>query len=105
MGDAWIGVDLDGVLAEYHGFTNPVDIGKPVLSMLARVKQMIRGGKTVKIFTARADNPRAVKAIKDWLVNNGLPPLDVTNKKDHGMIELFDDKARRVETNTGKLLD
>ena len=105
MGDGWYGIDLDGTLATYHGFTTPIDIGPPVPSMLARVKQMIRSGKTVRIFTARADSPQAIKAIKDWLVRNGLPPLDVTNKKDHGMIELFDDKARRVETNTGRLLD
>ncbi len=105
MGDAWIGVDLDGVLAEYHGFTNPVDIGKPIPSMIARVKQMLQRGKIVKIFTARAANPRAIKAIREWLVDNGLPPLDITNVKDHDMIELYDDRVRRVETNTGRLLD
>jgi len=105
MGEPWIGIDLDGVLAEYHGFTTPIDIGVPIPSMLARVKQMIRGGKLVKIFTARAANPRAVKAIREWLVDNGLPPLDVTDRKDHDLIEFFDDRARRVETNTGRLLD
>ena len=25
--DGWIGVDLDGVLAEYHGFRTDIDIG------------------------------------------------------------------------------
>ena len=105
MGDAWIGVDLDGVLAEYHGFKTDVDIGAPIPAMMNRVKMWIRRGKLVKVFSARASSPPAVKAIKNWLVRNGLPPLDVTDRKDHDMIELYDDRARRVETNTGRLLD
>ena len=32
----WIGVDLDGTLAEYHGW-NGGAIGEPVPAMLARV--------------------------------------------------------------------
>lgn len=104
MGKNWIGVDLDGVLAEYHGFKTDVDIGPPVPSMLFRVQQWIRGGRTVKIFSARAGSPRAVKAIRDWLVRNGLPPLEVTDRKDHDMIAMYDDRAHTVETNTGKIL-
>lgn len=105
MGEPWTGVDLDGVLAEYHGFKTDVDIGRPIPAMVNRVKMWIRGGRLIKVFTARASSPRAAKAIRDWLVNNGLPPLEITDRKDHDMVDFYDDRAHRVETNTGRLLD
>ena len=105
MREGWIGVDLDGTLAHYDEYSTAVDIGAPIPPMLARVKHMIQRGQLVKIFTARASNPQAVKAIKNWLVDHGLPPLEVTDRKDHDLIEFYDDRARRVETNTGRLLD
>lgn len=36
----WIGVDLDGTLAEYHGWGNG-EIGDPVPAMLERVKKWL----------------------------------------------------------------
>jgi hypothetical protein len=36
---SWVGVDLDGTLAEYHGFKGPEHIGKPIPKMVARVKR------------------------------------------------------------------
>lgn len=104
MGEPWWGIDLDGTLATYHGFKTDIDIGPPVPAMLNRVKMWIKGGRHMKIFTSRAGNPRAVQAIKNWLVRNGLPPLDVTNKKDKDLVGYYDDKAHTVETNTGRIL-
>ena len=34
----WIGADLDGTLAEYHGWSADGSIGNPVPDMVERVK-------------------------------------------------------------------
>ena len=49
----WIGVDLDGTLAEYHGWHDDGRIGKPILPMVARVKKWLAEGKEVRIVTER----------------------------------------------------
>ena len=48
----WIGVDLDGTLAQYGGWNGGL-IGDPVPLMLQRVKEWIADGKDVRIMTAR----------------------------------------------------
>jgi hypothetical protein len=101
-GSPWIGVDLDGTLARDLGSTRGDDIGSPIEPMLARVQKWIAEGRTVKIFTARASSPKQVAAIKEWLVSCGLPDLEVTNVKDHRMIELWDDRCVQVTTNLGE---
>lgn len=99
----WIGVDLDGTLARYDGWRGFDKIGKPVPVMLARVKHWIKNGYTVKIFTARAAFPQqGIPPVKKWLAENGLPELEVTNRKDFSMIELWDDRAIQVVANSGK---
>jgi hypothetical protein len=108
-GRRWIGVDLDGTLAEYHRWMGIEHIGKPVPAMLERVKGWLAEGVEVRIFTARvcrpADRGAAVRRIGDWCEMHGLPRLTVTNVKDYGMIELWDDRAVRVETNIGRRAD
>jgi len=106
----WIGVDLDGTLAEYHAWMGGNQhIGDPVPAMLARVKLWVAEGKEVRIFTARVSHPTmgkvAARAIGDWCEKHGLPRLPVTNTKDFGMIELWDDRAVQVEINSGKRVD
>lgn len=96
----WIGVDLDGTLAEYHGSMGNA-IGRPVPAMLSRVKDWIAAGIEVRIFTARACDPGQIPRIHDWLNESGIGGLKVTNAKDFGMIALWDDKAVRVKKNTG----
>ncbi len=98
----WIGVDLDGTLAEYEGTC--MSIGKPVPMMLNRVVQWLDQGIEVRIFTARASNPSMIPAIKIWLKEWGLPDLKITCCKDFEMITLYDDRCIRVEANTGKLI-
>jgi len=100
----WTGVDLDGTLAEYHGFKGPDIIGDPVPKMVAKVKKWLADGKTVKIFTARAagkDSSKAIKAIKEWCKEHIGEELEVTCEKDHYMDELWDDRAVRVKKNDG----
>lgn len=98
----WIGVDLDGTLALYDHWRGPDHIGQPVPEMLKRVQTWIAEGKTIKIFTARADDPHSRVLIRRWLEQNGLPGhLEITNVKDYQMIELWDDRAKQVFPNTG----
>lgn len=106
----WIGVDLDGTLAHYDGWKGIDHIGAPIPAMVQRVKDWYYAGRTVKIFTARVscaepERTEAVNHIFRWLQNHGLPPLEITNVKDFGMIELWDDRAVQVVVNTGERAD
>ncbi len=98
----WIGVDLDGTLAEYHGW-NGGAIGEPVPAMLARVKEWLAKEQAVKIFTARActGDAEQIALIKAWCVKHVGQELEVTATKDFAMIELWDDRCVQVVPNTG----
>ena len=109
-GKGWIGVDLDGTLAEYHGWVGPEHIGAPVPKMISRVKNWLAEGKTVKIMTARVsptkdDHLLCKRVIWNWcLVHIGCH-LPVTHEKDHLMLELWDDRVVQVIPNTGERAD
>jgi len=102
MYDEWIGVDLDGTLAHYDGWIGPEHIGDPIPKMMERVKGWISDGKQVKIFTARCSDPEQIQPVRNWLKKQGLPDLEITNIKDYGMIELWDDRCIQVVSNTGE---
>ncbi len=97
----WIGVDLDGTLAHYTGWRGMEYIGEPIPAMLDRVKDWIKQGVSVKIFTARASVPEQIPFIENWLQKHGIGGLEITNVKDFAMVELWDDRAVRVMPNTG----
>lgn len=97
----WIGVDLDGTLARYETWNGAAHIGVPVPRMLARVRQWLSAGKTVKVFTARAGLPEALPIVRQWLDELGLQAVGITNTKDFTMTELWDDRAVSVIKNTG----
>ena len=107
--DGWIGVDLDGTLAEYHNDWKGIEhIGKPIPKMIERVKQWLKDGKNVKIMTARAygeGRKDAVKYIEDWCEKHIGQVLPVTTEKDYWMTELWDDRAVQVIPNTGERAD
>lgn len=98
----WIGVDLDGTLAYYDGWKGADHIGEPIRPMLERVKEWRRAGLDVRIFTARASKPEYVAIVRSWLSKHGLGDLPITNVKDFDMMQLWDDRAVQVITNTGK---
>lgn len=106
--NGWIGVDLDGTLAYYDMWRGVQHIGEPVPAMLKRVKRWLKEGQQVKIFTARISDPVnsevAKQVVKEWCLQHLGQELEVTNVKDFGMLELFDDRAVQVEANTGRLL-
>lgn len=113
--EPWIGVDLDGTLAEYNGYKGPDIIGEPIPKMVQRVKDMLAAGKNVKVFTARvyaddSDKRRREKvaatvAIWAWCERHIGARLEVTCVKDFGMVELWDDRAVQVIINTGERAD
>lgn len=114
----WIGVDLDGTLAEYAGYRdgrigpptiNP-DTGQP--DMLNRVLKWIADGQEVRIVTARV-NPEGrphrdvawqQSIIKEWCRKYIGVELEVTCSKSYDMVALWDDRAVTVERNTGRVL-
>jgi len=109
---SWIGVDLDGTLAVYTEWGSPTDIGEPIWPMVNRVKDWLAEGKDVRIFTARVANTlndpfvvaEIVAAISEWCIDYIGHPLPITCVKDYGMVELWDDRAVQVVTNTGLTL-
>lgn len=106
----WIGVDLDGTLAHYDGWKGLEHVGAPVPAMLERVKYWLKTGKDVRIFTARVcregqEREDAEFHIQKWLIQHVGRELVVTNVKDFGMVELWDDRAVQVEANTGRRMD
>lgn len=119
----WIAVDLDGTLAHYDGWKGIEHIGEPIAPMIARVKRWIAEGQDVRIFTARVDGGgvavsmgdsngeahRDVAAVRQhiaaWCLKHIGQILPVTNVKDYGMKELWDDRAVQVEFNTGRRMD
>lgn len=114
----WIGVDLDGTLAQYPV---PIDtVGEPIPRMVDRIKGWLDEGIEVRIVTARvgacgerntegvvddsAFSTRQHHIIHQWCLKHIGRVLPVTACKDFNMIQLWDDRAVQVETNTGLTL-
>lgn len=95
-------VDLDGTLAEYHGFRGEDVIGAPIPRMVSRVKRWLAEGIPVVIFTARAHeaSPEAISAIEDWCEEHLGERLEVTNEK-RPDFHIWDDNCVQVLKNQG----
>ncbi len=111
---AWIGVDLDGTWAMHGTWRGELHIGEPIARMTERVKAWLAAGVQVRVMTARAQrsyehggepNPDVINAIQDWTEKVVGKRLRVTNEKDYGMIQLWDDRAVQVIVNTGMRAD
>jgi len=113
----WIGVDLDGTLAEHYwphkGPFHPLIIGSPIVPMVQEVRRMLAEGYVVKVFTARvgvrgkSPNNKGVKLedirreIARWTEEHVGTALEATCVKDYNMVQLWDDRAVRVVHNGG----
>jgi hypothetical protein len=78
--------------------------------MVERVKAWLAAGKDVRIFTARVgcapDMLETVLApINQFCVDQFGQTLEITNVKDFGLIELWDDRCVQVIPNTGERAD
>ena len=110
LGQGWIGCDFDGTLAVAPSPYDPTAVGAPIPKMVERVKSWLAEGKDVRILTARVAyvSPelfvKIEAAIQKFCLDNLGKVLPVTCIKDHDMLELWDDRARQVELNTGVLI-
>lgn len=105
MGDKdWYAFDLDGTLAYYDGWKGVEHIGEPIKEMCDFVRFFLEEGKDVRIFTARLCNKGARKYINRWTKRVFGRRLPVTNRKDRYMVELYDDRAFHVVSNTGRVV-
>lgn len=115
VSNGWVAVDLDGTLADDTDWRGIEHVGEPVPRMLARVKRWLAEGKTVKIFTARvsghglpifqADGSVELAdcktPIEQWCLKHLGQVLEITNVKDFGMLECWDDRCVQVVPNSG----
>ena len=104
----WVAMDLDGTLAYYDYWRGYKHIGKIIPKakklLLEEIENGIKNNYIVKIFSARACVPEHKQYVEQWLKDNGLPELEVTNIKDHGMRRLYDDRAIQIKRNTGEIV-
>jgi hypothetical protein len=124
----WIAVDLDGTLAEYHGWTKWNEFGAPIPAMVERIRGWLAEGKDVRIFTARVGLPHEESkeetcfktgekftsvmmkfAIAEYTEKHVGTRLRAQSHKDLHTIEIWDDRAhagrrrgRRGECAQGK---
>lgn len=110
--NGWIGVDLDGTLSLHEqGLNVNKEIGDPIPIMAERVKSWLRQGWEVRIMTARVSSklPEVYrdeqrKLISAWTKVHIGTALPAVSEKDFNMLEVWDDRARRVEHNTGRII-
>lgn len=106
----WVGVDLDGTLAQYDAHFTAGSIGAPIPAMVRRVRWWLANRIDVRIVTARVahteepERSYRIAQIGAWCAQHLGEVLPVTNTKDYAMIELFDDRVVAVEANTGRVL-
>lgn len=99
----WIGVDFDGTLSVYDHWRGIDHVGAPIKPMCDRVRNWLDQGVEVRIFTARCAGPEDCKpAIEKFCMGQFGEVLPITNVKDFGLIELWDDRAVQVRYNTGE---
>lgn len=106
----WLAVDLDGTLAQYHGWVSEEHIGEPVVSIVAAINARRAAGWKVAIFTARVSGnqeeaQRAEVAIWKWLDFYNIKADGITCTKHKHFSEFWDDRARQVIFNTGVIVD
>lgn len=109
MSRGWIGVDLDGTLAEYHGWMGAEHIGKPIRKMVRRVRTWLKAGRDVRIFTARVGptfDPDSIghnaHVIRRWCVEHVGKELATTDTIDTRMTELWSARCVQVVKNAGE---
>ena len=100
----WYGYDFDGTMVKDEGWKGKEHAGEPIQKTIDRINKRLNAGQKVKILTARASDPKAIPFIKEYLKQNNIPLLEITDRKDPGMVSLEDDRAVQVRKNTGNLV-
>jgi len=100
-----VAFDLDGVLA-LHGPREKEsgEIGKPISSMIKKLKEFLAAGYNVVVFSARlgqGDRREITREIGNWTMKHIGVRLPVTDVKSADWECFFDDKAVQVIRNSG----
>lgn len=106
--------DLDGTLAKHLPNYDELVIGPPIEPIVELAKDYHKRGYEVRIFTARAapqknldgtdrDMTPVITKIQQWAELNLGFSVVVSNQKDYGTVAIYDDRAYRVEFNTGRV--
>lgn len=82
---SWFGVDYDYTLVDSSGHE--------ITKMVQKVQKALDEGKDVRIFTARLSNPKALREVREFCREQFGYELPITDKKDPGMVELWDDRS------------
>ena len=86
-GNRWkkydVALDFDGVLhANVAKWTKPSEVNDvPTEGALEAVQLYERAGLNLIVFSARANDAEATRAIRTWLRDNGFPAMPITAKK------------------------
>ncbi len=96
-------MDLDGTLAKFQSWRGIGHVGKPIPDMMERVRRWRSEGIKVKIFTARAQYEDYLPPIRKWLKKQKLEDMEITNELDPYVLEIWDDRAIQVISNTGQI--
>ncbi len=106
----YVAFDLDGTVALYEGWKGLTHIGEPIPVMLDFIKAHIDSGIPVVIMTARVASldKNKVQIAKDtidaYFTKHLGQTLPLTCIKDKHMVRLYDDRAREVILNTGRIM-
>jgi hypothetical protein len=93
-----IALDFDGVLSEYTGWKgHSAPLDPPVEGAIQAIRDYQDGELEVVIYTSRADSPKSIDRIKQWLWAHGLEhkrvdQIKITNLKPLAVVYL-DDRA------------
>jgi hypothetical protein len=104
-----LAVDLDGTMAKYDHWRGVEHVGEPIKDVVDRVKEALRIGIEVWVYTARvapdmdgtfrADRDLAISTIEDWCLKHIGRALPVTSTKFREFDEFWDDKTVSVVSN------
>jgi hypothetical protein len=104
-------IDFDGTLAKEVKPYNPKEAGPPIKSTIKLVKQWMKDREKIVIFTSRVCSTAhtiteiryARKLITAWCRHYLGKSFPITAEK-HPKAIMYDNRAHRIETNTGKIL-
>lgn len=100
--NSWLGVGLDGVLAERTEAGIHGEIGPLIPDMKARVRDWVKYKRIkVKVLTPRCFTEEGAAEVRAWLDAHGLDYVECTHAKDLHMVEFWDDYAVQVISNLG----
>lgn len=98
-------IDFDGTIVHQDTDEYKREIGKPIMPMIEKIKRELANGSIVKIFTARASeytDPLEKLEIEQFCAKYIGQILPITATKEHGITEMWDDRAVKVIKNKGE---